>query len=133
MVKLDFGKIPKSPTRYHYYFTTPSPQALSASWSNSRNLRSVPLVSSPFILLRVLSYAKGPIQAAECHHASLKAPRILPHRSVNQPIMTGIKLIDFMVLIGHGQHELIIGDHHLAPFSGCAMGKWFHDNGKHGK
>jgi len=48
-------------------------------------------------------------------------------------MMTGIKLIDAMVLIGCGQRELIIGDRHLAPFSGCAMSEWFCDNGKHGK
>ncbi|KAF8493651.1 P-loop containing nucleoside triphosphate hydrolase protein [Russula emetica] len=38
------------------------------------------------------------------------APGILPRRSVNQPMMTGIKPIDAMVPIGHGQRELIIGD-----------------------
>src|SRR5260221_14699563 len=108
MVKLDFGNFPKSPTCHHCYFTTPSPQALSASQSNSWNLRNVPLVSSPFILLRVLSYTKGPIQATECRHASLKTPKILPRCSVNQPMMTGIKLINAMVPIVHGQRELII-------------------------
>jgi len=148
---------------------------------------------------------KGPIQAAERRRASLKAPGILPRRSVNQPMMTGIKPIDAMVPIGRGQRELIIGDRqtgktavaidtilnqrrwnegkdeekklycvyvavgqkrstiaqlvktleendamkysiivaataseaaplqYLAPFSGCAMGEWFRDNGKHGK
>ncbi|KAF9054469.1 P-loop containing nucleoside triphosphate hydrolase protein [Panaeolus papilionaceus] len=146
---------------------------------------------------------KGPIQAAERRRASLKAPGILPRRSVNQPMMTGIKPIDAMVPIGRGQRELIIGDRqtgktavaidtilnqkrwndgqeedkklycvyvavgqkrstvaqlvktleendamkytiivaataseaaplqYLAPFSGCAMGEWFRDNGKH--
>ena len=148
---------------------------------------------------------KGPIEAAERRRASLKAPGILPRRSVNQPMMTGIKPIDAMVPIGRGQRELIIGDRqtgktavaidtilnqkrwndgqdedkklycvyvaigqkrstvaqlvqtleendamkytiivaataseaaplqYLAPFSGCAMGEWFRDNGKHGK
>jgi F-type H+-transporting ATPase subunit alpha len=147
---------------------------------------------------------KGPIQAAQRSRASLKAPGILPRRSVNQPMMTGIKPIDAMVPIGRGQRELIIGDRqtgktavaidtilnqkrwndgqdedkklycvyvaigqkrstvaqlvktleendamkytiivaataseaaplqYLAPFSGCAMGEWFRDNGKHG-
>ena len=37
---------------------------------------------------------KGPINASECHRASLKAPGILPCRSVNQPMMTGIEPID---------------------------------------
>lgn len=148
---------------------------------------------------------KGPIQATERRRAALKAPGILPRRSVNQPMMTGIKPIDAMVPIGRGQRELIIGDRqtgktavaidtilnqrrwnegkdeekklycvyvavgqkrstiaqlvktleendamkysiivaataseaaplqYLAPFSGCAMGEWFRDNGKHGK
>jgi F-type H+-transporting ATPase subunit alpha len=148
---------------------------------------------------------KGPIEAAERRRASLKAPGILPRRSVNQPMMTGIKPIDAMVPIGRGQRELIIGDRqtgktavaidtilnqkrwndgkdedkklycvyvavgqkrstiaqlvktleendamkysiivaataseaaplqYLAPFSGCAMGEWFRDNGKHGE
>ncbi|KAF8202372.1 P-loop containing nucleoside triphosphate hydrolase protein [Pholiota molesta] len=53
---------------------------------------------------------KGPIQAAERRRASLKAPGILPRRSVNQPMMTGLKPIDAMVPIGRGQRELIIGD-----------------------
>ena len=147
---------------------------------------------------------KGPIQATERRRAALKAPGILPRRSVNQPMMTGIKPIDAMVPIGRGQRELIIGDRqtgktavaidtilnqrrwnegkdeekklycvyvavgqkrstiaqlvktleendamkysiivaataseaaplqYLAPFSGCAMGEWFRDNGKHG-
>ncbi|KAH9479532.1 Alpha subunit of the F1 sector of mitochondrial F1F0 ATP synthase [Psilocybe cubensis] len=146
---------------------------------------------------------KGPIVAAERRRASLKAPGILPRRSVNQPMMTGLKPIDAMVPIGRGQRELIIGDRqtgktavaidtilnqkrwndgqeedkklycvyvaigqkrstvaqlvqtleendamkytiivaataseaaplqYLAPFSGCAMGEWFRDNGKH--
>ncbi|KAF8497016.1 hypothetical protein F5888DRAFT_1634536 [Russula emetica] len=147
---------------------------------------------------------KGPIRATERHRAALKAPGILPRRSVNQPMMTGIKPIDAMVPIGRGQRELIISDRqtgkttvaidtilnqrrwnegkdeekklycvyvavgqkcstiaqlvktleendamkysiivaataseaaplqYFAPFSGCAMGKWFCDNGKHG-
>ncbi|KAG8744995.1 Alpha subunit of the F1 sector of mitochondrial F1F0 ATP synthase [Ceratobasidium sp. 414] len=53
---------------------------------------------------------KGPIEAAERRRASLKAPGILPRRSVNQPMQTGLKPIDAMVPIGRGQRELIIGD-----------------------
>ncbi|KAF8495688.1 P-loop containing nucleoside triphosphate hydrolase protein [Russula emetica] len=53
---------------------------------------------------------KGPIQATERRRAALKAPGILPRRSMNQPMMTGIKPIDAMVPIGRGQRELIIGD-----------------------
>ncbi|KAJ6508123.1 P-loop containing nucleoside triphosphate hydrolase protein [Mycena vulgaris] len=52
---------------------------------------------------------KGPIGAAEHRHASLKATSILPRCFLNQPMMTGLKPIDAMV-ISRGQLELIIGD-----------------------
>jgi F-type H+-transporting ATPase subunit alpha len=146
---------------------------------------------------------KGPIKTTERRRAQLKAPGILPRRSVNQPVQTGLKAIDAMVPIGRGQRELIIGDRqtgktavaldamlnqkrwnngndetkklycvyvaigqkrstvaqlvktleendamkytiivaataseaaplqYIAPFTGCAMGEWFRDNGKH--
>ncbi len=146
---------------------------------------------------------KGPIKAAGRYRAQLKAPGILPRRSVNQPVQTGLKSVDAMVPIGRGQRELIIGDRqtgktavaldamlnqkrwnngndeskklycvyvavgqkrstvaqlvktleendamkysivvaataseaaplqYIAPFTGCAMGEWFRDNGKH--
>jgi F-type H+-transporting ATPase subunit alpha len=53
---------------------------------------------------------KGPIEATERRRAQIKAPGILPRRSVNQPVQTGLKAIDAMVPIGRGQRELIIGD-----------------------
>ncbi|GET01310.1 ATP synthase subunit alpha, mitochondrial [Rhizophagus clarus] len=146
---------------------------------------------------------KGPIAAKERSRVQVKAPGILPRRSVHEPMQTGIKSVDAMVPIGRGQRELIIGDRqtgktavaldtilnqkkwndgndeskklycvyvaigqkrstvaqlvqtleendalkysivvaataseaaplqYLAPFSGCAMGEWFRDNGKH--
>ncbi|KAL2003913.1 hypothetical protein VTN02DRAFT_1609 [Thermoascus thermophilus] len=146
---------------------------------------------------------KGPINTTERRRAQIKAPGILPRRSVNQPVQTGLKCVDSMVPIGRGQRELIIGDRqtgktavaldamlnqkrwnntndeskklycvyvavgqkrstvaqlvktleendamkysivvaataseaaplqYLAPFTGCAMGEWFRDNGKH--
>ncbi|RAH80865.1 ATP synthase F1, alpha subunit [Aspergillus japonicus CBS 114.51] len=52
----------------------------------------------------------GPIETLKKSRAHLKAPGILPRRSVNQPVQTGIKAIDAMVPIGRGQRELIIGD-----------------------
>jgi F-type H+-transporting ATPase subunit alpha len=39
-----------------------------------------------------------------------RAPSIISRTSVNSPLETGIKVIDSMVPIGHGQRELIIGD-----------------------
>ncbi|KAL5365850.1 ATP synthase F1, alpha subunit [Aspergillus floccosus] len=146
---------------------------------------------------------KGPIETTKRSRAQIKAPGILPRRSVNQPVQTGLKAIDAMVPIGRGQRELIIGDRqtgktaialdtilnqrtwnnsndeskklycvyvaigqkrstvaqlvktleendamkysivvaataseaaplqYIAPFSGCAMGEWFRDNGQH--
>lgn len=53
---------------------------------------------------------KGPIKTTEKRRAQLKAPGILPRRSVNQPVQTGLKSVDSMVPIGRGQRELIIGD-----------------------
>ncbi|CCG81685.1 ATP synthase subunit alpha [Taphrina deformans PYCC 5710] len=146
---------------------------------------------------------KGPIKSTERRRAQLKAPGILPRRSVHEPMQTGLKAVDAMVPIGRGQRELIIGDRqtgktavaldtilnqkainntsdeskklycvyvaigqkrstvaqlvqtleendalqysiivaataseaaplqYIAPFSGCAMGEWFRDNGRH--
>ncbi|MGE0829806.1 MAG: F0F1 ATP synthase subunit alpha [Hyphomonadaceae bacterium] len=53
---------------------------------------------------------KGPIQAAERRRVDVKAPGIIPRRSVNEPMQTGIKAIDTLIPIGRGQRELIIGD-----------------------
>ncbi|KAJ9309596.1 hypothetical protein DTO217A2_886 [Paecilomyces variotii] len=53
---------------------------------------------------------KGPLNTTQKRRAQLKAPGILPRRSVNQPVQTGLKSVDSMVPIGRGQRELIIGD-----------------------
>ncbi|KAL1919374.1 uncharacterized protein VTP21DRAFT_2067 [Calcarisporiella thermophila] len=53
---------------------------------------------------------KGPIKATERRRVQVKAPGILPRRSVHEPMQTGLKSIDSMVPIGRGQRELIIGD-----------------------
>jgi F-type H+-transporting ATPase subunit alpha len=147
---------------------------------------------------------KGPItNIAERRRVDVKAPGIIPRKSVNEPVQTGLKIVDSLVPIGRGQRELIIGDRQtgktalaidtilnqrqvnasddekaklyciyvaigqkrstvarvvktleergaldytivvcatasepaplqfLAPFSGCAMGEWFRDNGMH--
>ena len=145
----------------------------------------------------------GPIVSDKRRRVGLKAPGIIPRRSVNEPMLTGIKAVDSLVPIGRGQRELIIGDRqtgktaiaidtiinqkrfneaaeekkklyciyvaigqkrstvaqivkrltdagamkyvivvsstasdaaplqYLAPYSGCAMGEYFRDNGKH--
>ena len=53
---------------------------------------------------------KGPIEAKERSVADVKAPGIIPRKSVHQPMATGLKSIDAMIPIGRGQRELIIGD-----------------------
>ena len=146
---------------------------------------------------------KGPIKADHRARVDVKAPGIIPRKSVHEPMATGLKAIDALIPIGRGQRELIIGDRQtgktaialdtilnqkplnasgdekiklycvyvavgqkrstvaqfvkvleeqgaldysivvaatasdpapmqfLAPFSGCAMGEYFRDNGMH--
>ena len=145
-----------------------------------------------------------PLTGKERRKVEIKAPGIIPRKSVHEPVQTGLKAIDALVPIGRGQRELIIGDRQtgktavaldailyqrdaheknlsekeklyciyvvigqkrstvaqlvktledkgalgysiivaatasepaplqfLAPFSGCAMGEYFRDNGMH--
>jgi F-type H+-transporting ATPase subunit alpha len=147
---------------------------------------------------------KGPIVHTERRRVDVNAPRILPRKSVHEPMSTGLKAIDALIPIGRGQRELVIGDRqtgktaiildtflnqkpahdadasdtdklfciyvavgqkrstvaqfvrqleesgalpysiviaatasdpaplqYIAPFTGCAIGEWFRDNGKH--
>jgi F-type H+-transporting ATPase subunit alpha len=53
---------------------------------------------------------KGPIETSERRVADVKAPGIIPRKSVHEPMATGLKAIDAMIPIGRGQRELIIGD-----------------------
>ena len=53
---------------------------------------------------------KGPIKSTERSIADVKAPGIIPRKSVHEPMATGIKAVDAMIPIGRGQRELIIGD-----------------------
>ncbi|OWU84152.1 ATP F0F1 synthase subunit alpha [Oceanicola sp. 22II-s10i] len=53
---------------------------------------------------------KGPINASKRLVADVKAPGIIPRKSVHEPMATGLKSIDAMIPIGRGQRELIIGD-----------------------
>ncbi len=146
---------------------------------------------------------KGSLKTKETRLVEVKAPGVIPRKSVHEPMQTGIKAIDALVPIGRGQRELIIGDRQtgktavaidtiinqktinagpnekehlyciyvavgqkrstvarlvkeleeagameysivvaatasdpapmqfLAPYTGCAMGEWFRDNGMH--
>ena len=53
---------------------------------------------------------KGPIKAKARSRVDVKAPGILPRKSVHEPMSTGLKAIDALIPIGRGQRELIIGD-----------------------
>ena len=53
---------------------------------------------------------KGPIKADKRERVDVKAPGIIPRKSVNEPMATGLKAIDALIPIGRGQRELIIGD-----------------------
>lgn len=53
---------------------------------------------------------KGPIEAKQRSVADVKAPGIMPRKSVHEPMATGLKAVDAMIPIGRGQRELIIGD-----------------------
>ena len=53
---------------------------------------------------------KGPLTNVERARVEVKAPGIVPRRSVHEPVQTGLKAIDALVPIGRGQRELIIGD-----------------------
>ena len=53
---------------------------------------------------------KGPLKNTINQRVELKAPGIIPRKSVHEPMQTGIKAIDSLIPIGRGQRELIIGD-----------------------
>ncbi|WP_022687814.1 F0F1 ATP synthase subunit alpha [Sphingomonas phyllosphaerae] len=53
---------------------------------------------------------KGPIVSDQRSRVEVKAPGIIPRKSVHEPVQTGLKAIDALVPVGRGQRELIIGD-----------------------
>jgi F-type H+-transporting ATPase subunit alpha len=53
---------------------------------------------------------KGPLGTTRRAVADVKAPGIIPRKSVHEPMATGLKSVDAMIPIGRGQRELIIGD-----------------------
>ncbi|MEQ8308754.1 MAG: F0F1 ATP synthase subunit alpha [Hoeflea sp.] len=53
---------------------------------------------------------KGPIKAKKRARVDVKAPGIMPRKSVHEPMSTGLKAIDALIPVGRGQRELIIGD-----------------------
>src|SRR6201989_1105914 len=53
---------------------------------------------------------KGPLTDVVRTRVEVKAPGIIPRKSVHEPVQTGLKAIDALVPVGRGQRELIIGD-----------------------
>ena len=53
---------------------------------------------------------KGPIVSTERRRVDVKAPGIIPRKSVHEPMSTGLKAIDALIPVGRGQRELVIGD-----------------------
>ena len=53
---------------------------------------------------------KGPIVSDKRSRVEVKAPGIIPRKSVDEPVQSGLKAIDALVPVGRGQRELIIGD-----------------------
>ena len=82
--------------------------------SRTRSIVEVPV--GPGLLGRVVDGlgnpidGKGPIQSTEKRRVEVKAPGIIPRKSVHEPMQTGLKAIDALIPIGRGQRELIIGD-----------------------
>jgi F-type H+-transporting ATPase subunit alpha len=53
---------------------------------------------------------KGPIASDQRSRVDVKAPGIIPRKSVHEPMSTGIKAVDALIPVGRGQRELVIGD-----------------------
>ena len=53
---------------------------------------------------------KGPLKAKKMSRVDVKAPGIIPRKSVHEPMATGLKAIDALIPVGRGQRELVIGD-----------------------
>ncbi|MEM0986776.1 MAG: F0F1 ATP synthase subunit alpha [Pseudomonadota bacterium] len=63
---------------------------------------------------------KGPLEdVASRDRVDVKAPGIIPRKSVHEPMMTGIKAIDGMIPVGRGQRELVIGDRQTGKTAIC--------------
>ena len=91
--------------------------------------RSNEIVAAPVgkgLLGRVVNPLGEPIDGkgalkdvASRNQVDVKAPGILPRKSVHEPMMTGLKAIDGMIPVGRGQRELIIGDRQTGKTAIC--------------
>lgn len=62
---------------------------------------------------------KSALKTKERRLAEVKAPGIIPRKSVHEPLQTGIKALDALVPIGRGQRELVIGDRQTGKTAVC--------------
>ena len=76
---------------------------------------------------------KGPIKSKERKRVDVKAPGIMPRKSVHEPMSTGLKAIDALIPVGRGQRELVIGDRQTGKtaiiLDAFLNQKPIHDNG----
>ncbi|MCO5733603.1 F0F1 ATP synthase subunit alpha [Rhizobium sp. SSA_523] len=76
---------------------------------------------------------KGPINATRRSRVDVKAPGIIPRKSVHEPMSTGLKAIDALIPVGRGQRELVIGDRQTGKtaiiLDAFLNQKAIHDNG----
>lgn len=80
----------------------------------------------PGLLGRVVDALGNPIDGkgeltnvVSRNRVDVKAPGIIPRKSVHEPMMTGIKAIDGMIPVGRGQRELVIGDRQTGKTAIC--------------
>ena len=80
---------------------------------------------------------KGPINATRRSRVDVKAPGIIPRKSVHEPMSTGLKAIDALIPVGRGQRELVIGDRQTGKtaiiLDTILNQKAIHDNGPEGE
>src|SRR5882724_8524201 len=76
---------------------------------------------------------KGPIKSKQMSRVDVKAPGIIPRKSVHEPMSTGLKAIDALIPVGRGQRELVIGDRQTGKtaiiLDTILNQKAIHDNG----
>ncbi|RUM24944.1 F0F1 ATP synthase subunit alpha [Rhizobium vallis] len=80
---------------------------------------------------------KGPINATRRSRVDIKAPGIIPRKSVHEPMSTGLKAIDALIPVGRGQRELVIGDRQTGKtailLDAFLNQKAIHENGPEGE
>lgn len=80
---------------------------------------------------------KGAVKTSKRSRVEIKAPGIIPRKSVHEPMQTGLKAVDCLVPIGRGQRELIIGDRQIGKTAVAVDAiinqKRYFDSGETGK